>query len=426
VNDHLMAKERNRMHRSKAHYRFWLILVLAWIVGIRCSNEVDNNLIQVSNLLPESIPWDLKYLSEAPEFEWAGENPLQSLYYEGEPYKGKSTRVFAYYATPGSISGDPSKDKNLPAIVLVHGGGGTAFHEWVHLWAERGYAAIAMDLAGYGPKRERLIDGGPDQRDSIKFGQIEKPLTDQWMYHAVANVIRAHSLIRSFPEVNSNRTGLIGISWGGYLTCIVAGLDNRFKAAIPIYGCGFLYENSYWLHEFEKMSTENKARWIRYWDPSQYVGSTTIPMFFVNGGTDFAYPPDSHARTYDLVQSQKNIHFIPFLNHGHIFDRPKETEVFIEQHLNGGIPLPKFSSVNVRGNRVEAKVESRTKLVSAELHYTLEKSSGNPKNRTWFKLSARIEQNNIISELPPEDAQIWFLTVVDEHEMLVSSKLIFK
>jgi len=27
-----------------------------------------------------------------------------------------------------------------------------------------------------------------------------------------------------------------GISWGGYLTCIVAGIDDRLKAAVPVYG----------------------------------------------------------------------------------------------------------------------------------------------------------------------------------------------
>ena len=53
-----------------------------------------------------------------------------------------------------------------------------------------------------------------------------------WCYHGVANVIRAHSLIRSFPEVDDDRTAITGISWGGFLTCIVSGLDDRFKAAI--------------------------------------------------------------------------------------------------------------------------------------------------------------------------------------------------
>ena len=85
------------------------------------------------------------------------------------------------------------------------------------------------------------------------FHQIDQPIEDQWTYHAVAAVILANSLIRSFPQVDPNRIGVTGISWGGYLVCIVAGVDHRFKFAAPVYGCGFLGENSVWLDEFQKM-----------------------------------------------------------------------------------------------------------------------------------------------------------------------------
>ena len=68
-----------------------------------------------------------------------------------------------------------------------------------------------------------------------------------WTYHAVAAVIRGHSLLLAQKEVDPQRIGLTGISWGGYLTCIVAGLDDRLKVAVPVYGCGFLHENSCWL-----------------------------------------------------------------------------------------------------------------------------------------------------------------------------------
>ena len=36
---------------------------------------------------------------------------------------------------------------------------------------------------------------------------------------------------------------MTGISWGGYLTCLVASLDSRFIAAAPVYGCGFYDES---------------------------------------------------------------------------------------------------------------------------------------------------------------------------------------
>ena len=183
---------------------------------------------------------------------------------------------------------------------------------------------------GADPTKQRLPDGGPGQGHDMKFETIGQTETEQWTYHAVANVIRAHSLIRSFPEVDPARTAITGISWGGYLTCIVAGLDNRFQAAVPVYGCGFLHENSAWLGDFAKMSQAHQAKWVNLWEPSRYVGSAEMPMLFVNGGNDGAYPPDSHAKTFALVHSPKYLHFVPELPHGHLFDRPKAIEVFVE------------------------------------------------------------------------------------------------
>ena len=46
------------------------------------------------------------------------------------------------------------------------------------------------------------------------YGDSDKPLKDQWMYHAVADTILAHSLLRSHPRVDSENVGVMGISWG--------------------------------------------------------------------------------------------------------------------------------------------------------------------------------------------------------------------
>src|SRR5579871_6531073 len=126
---------------------------------------------------PNTGPWDLAALRRAPAVTVVDEGKtLSSLYYAGEPYRGKPTRVFAYLARPEKVAG------KLPAVVLVHGGGGTAFKQWAELWAERGYVALAMDLAGQGPNRQHLPDGGPNQDDAAKFhaGAVQ----DFWTYHA--------------------------------------------------------------------------------------------------------------------------------------------------------------------------------------------------------------------------------------------------
>ena len=174
------------------------VLSVFFLLSFSCTSGEINP----ATSLPDSTPWDLSELSKAPEFEWSEGKKIRSLYFKNLPYKGKTSKVFAYYATPGSLSGDPSKDKNLPAMVLVHGGGGRAFEKWAELWASRGYAAIAMDLGGCGPGKKRHPEGGPGQGHDMKFDTIELPVTEQWSYHAVANVIKAHSLILSFPEID--------------------------------------------------------------------------------------------------------------------------------------------------------------------------------------------------------------------------------
>ena len=89
-------------------------------------------------------------------------------------------------------------------MVLIHGGGGTAFDAWVRLWNSRGYAAIAMDLCGCLPvqlwKMETARRGRAPGWGG--FDQIDWPREDQWTYQAVADAILAHSLLRSFPEID--------------------------------------------------------------------------------------------------------------------------------------------------------------------------------------------------------------------------------
>lgn len=405
----------------------WLLFVLIFLpVNPGCTLlRQESEIILPSKSLPATTPWDLIALSKAPDYEWSQrEGPVRSLFYEGRHYKGKPTRVFAYYGNPATLDGKNVEGQRFPAVVLVHGGGGMAFEEWVRLWAERGYAAIAMDLAGCDANRKRLPDGGPGQSHADKFDTIDEPAQNQWTYHAVANVILAHSLVRSFEEVDTSRTAVTGISWGGYLTCIVAGLDNRFNAAVPVYGCGFLHENSTWLNEFAKMTSRQKEKWVRLWDPSMYIGSTSIPVFFVNGTNDFAYPLDSYAKTYGLVGSERNLRITVNMPHSHQHGwAPIEIGLFVDEHLTKGSPLPKILRMQCGDKQIRAKARAKTKLISVALHYTT--GTGAINKREWQTVSGRLEGTSIVTTAPPEEATVWFLTIKDKRGAVVSSELMF-
>ncbi len=71
--------------------------------------------------------WDYKEPTKPPEtFEAPGFSApgVEALFFAGEPYRGLQTRVFGWMGFPYRKGYG-----KCPAMVLLHGGGGTAFEE---------------------------------------------------------------------------------------------------------------------------------------------------------------------------------------------------------------------------------------------------------------------------------------------------------
>ena len=346
---------------------------------------------------------------------------MKSLFYVGVPFRKRPTRVFAYYGAPKAAAGT-----KLPAMVLVHGGGGTAFDAWVRLWNSRGYAALAMDLCGCVPvgsygNWKRHDAGGPPGWGG--FDQIDWPPEDQWTYQAIGNIILGHSLLRSFPEVDPERIGVTGISWGGYLTCIVSGVDPRFRFAVPVYGCGFLGENSVWMPQFQQMGAEKSARWLRWWDPSVYLRQTKMPMLWVTGTNDFAYPMDSLQKSYRLPQGPRTLCLRVRMPHGHggAGENPAEIHAFAQNLLNRGAPLAKITGQGRSGDEVWATFESRSPVTRAELTYTCQ--TGKWQERKWETAAATVDRaNNKVTARLPQGVKVYYLNLIDQRNLAVSTE----
>ncbi len=73
---------------------------------------------------------------------------IHAIFYEGLPYQGKPTKVFAYYGLP---SQERNKAGQSARGCFSSRRRRHAFARWVKLWNDRGYAAIAMDLCGCVP-----------------------------------------------------------------------------------------------------------------------------------------------------------------------------------------------------------------------------------------------------------------------------------
>lgn len=372
-----------------------------------------------------ALPWDSETLFETPQHwpaEGFEEEGLQAFFYKGPSYRDKPTRIFAWYGAPETGAGEKS-----PAMVLVHGGGGTAFARWVRLWVERGYCAIAMDTCGCIPRGEygnweRHPDGGPAGWGG--FDAIETPVTDHWTYHAVAGIVRAHSLLRSFPEVDPERIGITGISWGGYLTCITAGVDPRFKCAVPVYGCGFLGENSTWLETFTGMGEANAAAWLALWDPSVYLPRAAMPLLWITGTNDFAYPLDSLQKSYRLPGGERTLCIRVRMPHGHgeAGENPEEIHAFANSVLRSGQPLPKITRQEQDGQTAHVTFTSERAIAGAELVYTLD--TGKWQDRHWESERAVLDRDTeqSASAAIPPGTTTFYMNLTDETDLVVSSE----
>lgn len=369
------------------------------------------------------MPWKLDVLYSIPKVYDASAyatNDVKALFFEGVPFKGRPTRVFAYYGIPEGAS----KDKPVPAMVLVHGGGGSAFHRWVKMWVDRGYAAISMDTCGaisgngYNNHKRHAFSG---PKGWGGFQNIDEPISDQWTYHAVAAVVRAHSLLRSWEGVDAERTGITGISWGGYLTCISASIDNRFKFAVPVYGCGFLGNNSAWKGTFDSMG-ERGLKWLRLWDPSVYLSRAEIPFMWVAGTNDFAYPMDSLQMSYELVAPPVTLCLRPRMIHGQWQGaEPAEIFVYADHFLKGGPALPEIKSVERDNLDVKVKYDAHgRKIAKAVFNYTCGKGSW--KEREWKELPAVIipGQDRIEARVP-DCRPTWYINLITDDGLVVST-----
>jgi len=404
-----------------------LLLLLIAHTGFAQNKSVpviNNNLIKVNDLL-----WDLKTLNKPPQVEWINKTgTVYSLLYKSVDYEGKPTQVFAYYSNPDLISGKMQGKSKFPGVVLIHGGGGQAYKQWVEKWARDGYAAIAMDLSGKDGDGKKLAQAGADQGDDNKFQKIQTGnLKDNWTYHAVSSVILAHSLLLNLPEVDAEKTCVTGISWGGFLTCIVASLDNRFKAAVPVYGCGFYDESDVFKEPLNKLSQQDKQKWMKYFDPSSYLSFAQPRFLFVNGNKDLFYNVVPYHKTYSLINKNRRTIFIKpdmLHDHGHGWE-PNEIHYFFESVVNHGPKLLKITSVLNQKSVIKLSYQSPVMLSMAVFYYTNDITSTNAK-REWLTQKAVIDpdKQTVTIPKPKEGFKYAFFYLRDKNNISVSSEFI--
>ncbi|MBR3922773.1 MAG: acetylxylan esterase [Kiritimatiellae bacterium] len=390
--------------------------------------------------LPTTAKWNTEELYRTPQ-SWpceafaaksnqlsvvteSGTVTARYVWLEGLAYKGKPTKFLACYAIPKAADG-----RSVPAMVCVHGGNGTAYREWVELWAKRGYAAIAMDTCGSipvrvpGTKFDWISSGIGGPRGWGGFANVNDDIKDQWPYHAVSTVVRSHSFLRAQLGVDPERIGITGLSWGGFLTCLSASVDKRFKLAVPVYTCAF-YDTIGSAEERRKTFGDVKwRRWLDLWDPKHYIPEIDMPIMWLSGTNDRSFPYGSLRKTFPLVKAPLDVVIRPRMPHGHTAGwSPKEILAYADSFFKNGLKLPKVSAPTVAGNSTAVKFESGEGFmapVAAELHYTT--ADGKWENRLWRCRPARIEGTSAIADMP-SGVTAHFINLVFENGLKVSSR----
>jgi dienelactone hydrolase len=355
-------------------------------------------------------------LTRAPKLHAAigftSEGNVKPVYYDGLPWQGKPTRVFAWLGLP-QHKGETTNGK-APGVVLVHGGGGTAFKEWVKKWNERGFAAISIAVEGQTDRRDstgkswQQHDWPGPARDGI-YGDSDKPLADQWMYHAVADTILANSLLRQLPQVDPEKVGVMGISWGGVITSTVIGIDSRFAFAIPTYGCGALASAQ---NQYGRALGDNVS-YREVWDPLVRMNNVKLPVLWLSWTGDLHFPLDAQSRCYAAAPGPHLVALLPNMRHGHAPGwNPPDSYAFAESVVRTGLPWCRQLGVKLEGEGARVSFTSAKTVDKAVVVATSDR--GFTGRRKWTASPAefkQIEDRVIVSAALPAGTTAWFVSV---------------
>ena len=156
----------------------------------------------------------------------------EEVMFHSERDGNKDVEIFAFFSYRQGA-------RNLPAYIWNHGGLSQASPDVTQVGARRGYAALCIDFPqpGYRSTGGYPINTGLDVGDDPRQAPI---------YHGAVALLKAVSYLESRAEVDKDRIGMAGSSWGGFFTTLMVGIDPRLKVGSCLYGTGSLQLGNAW------------------------------------------------------------------------------------------------------------------------------------------------------------------------------------
>jgi dienelactone hydrolase len=159
---------------------------------------------------------------------------VEQLSFASEKRGDQVERVPVLLVRPENIK------KKLPAVIVLHGTGGTkeGQRQWLLHLAKRGIIGVAIDGRYHG-QRAGEKKGTEAYNDAITAAWKTKEGEKHeypFYFDTCWDVWRTIDYLETRDDVDADRIGLMGISKGGIETWLAGAVDERIKVAVPIIG----------------------------------------------------------------------------------------------------------------------------------------------------------------------------------------------
>jgi dipeptidyl aminopeptidase/acylaminoacyl peptidase len=261
-----------------------------------------------------------------------------------QPAKVPATRVIEIKARDGMrlngyLTLPMGKDKQLPLVVLPHGGPIEVFDRWEfdddsQMLAEAGYAVLRLNYRGSGNYGRDYVQAGARQWGK----RMQDDLTDATRW-AIEQQI-----------ADPSRICIYGASYGGYAALMGAAKEpSLYKCAVGYVGVYDLQK----LHKDNTNDSRSRSTWTEGWigerdalaevSPVNLAGRIKAPVFLAAGGQDERAPVE-HTRKMEkaLQQAGVPVESLYFKSEGHGFFTEEHRReyytrllAFLSLHLGG-------------------------------------------------------------------------------------------
>ena len=293
--------------------------------------------------------------------------PLNSIIHKKREYNGYSVESAAFEARPGylmygNLYRPLGKKGPHPAVLCPHGhatgpAGGRLRSDQQHrcaTLARMGAVVFSYDMIGFG---ESLHHGWNHQHPQALTLQT-------W------GSIRAIDFVQSLEDVDDQRIGVTGCSGGGTQTFLLAAVDNRITASVPVvmvsahFFGGCHCESGMPIHKTAQLETNNAEI---------AALAAPRPQLLVSVGGDWTkntpvveYPYIRNVYTmHGKAANVENVHY-PGREHGYQYLKRQAMYPFLVKHL-------KLNPAGVFDATTELYDETGTMLENPEQMFVFDK-----------------------------------------------------